>query len=90
MLRILTGFFSLLLLSCLTSPALAAGKLCPQRETILAFSDIVLADWATFAPTAPYKYGAEAAYLKIRYTPLPDEQILVLLANLLQQNKYAS
>lgn len=90
MLRILTGFFSLLLLSCLALPALAADKFCPQRETILAFSDIVLADWATFAPKAGYKYGAEAAYLKIRYTPLPDEQILVLLANLLQQNKYAS
>lgn len=90
MLRILTGFFSLLLLSCLALPALAADKFCPQRETILSFSDIVLADWATFAPKAGYKYGAEAAYLKIRYTPLPDEQILVLLANLLQQNEYAS
>ncbi|RSB61484.1 hypothetical protein EFD55_30665 [Rhizobium pisi] len=90
MLRMLTGFFSLLLLSCLASPALASDEFCPQRETILAFSDIVLADWATFAPSAPYRYGAEAAYLKIRYTPLPDEQIPVLLANLLQQNKYAS
>lgn len=89
MLRISTGFFGLLLLSCLASPALASDKFCPQRETILSFSDIVLADWATVAPTAAYKYGAEAAYLKIRYAPLADEEILPLLANLLQQNKFA-
>ncbi|RUM18842.1 hypothetical protein EFQ99_32520 [Rhizobium vallis] len=86
MLRILTGFFSLLLLSCLDSPALAADKFCPQRETILAFSDIVLADTAGLPPAVTDKYGAEAAYLKIRYTPLADQETRDLLSTLLQRN----
>lgn len=86
MLRRVTGFFSLLLLSCLASPALAADKFCPQRETILAFSDIVLAERASLPLEFSDKYGAEAAYLKIRYTPLAYSETHDLLSTLLQQN----
>ena len=86
MLRILTGFFGLLLLSCLASPALASDKFCPQRETILSFSDIVLADGAGLPPAVTNKYGAEAAYLKIRYAGLGDEETRILLAAVLQRS----
>ncbi|MGO7484522.1 hypothetical protein [Rhizobium ruizarguesonis] len=86
MLRILSGFFSLLLLSCLSWSALAADKTCPQRETILSFSDIVLADRAALPPLIAKRYGAEAAYLKIRYAPLSDEETRGLLQTLLTSN----
>ncbi|MFS8147696.1 hypothetical protein [Rhizobium sp. BR 249] len=86
MLRILTGFFSLLYLSCLASPALAADKFCQQRETILAFSDIVLNGHDALPPAAVDKYGPEAAYLKIRYAGLGDEETRILLAAVLQRS----
>ena len=66
MLRILSGFFGLLLSACVSWSALAAGNACPQRETILAFSDIVLADRAALPPLIAKRYGAEATFLKIR------------------------
>lgn len=86
MLRILAGFFSLLLLSCFTPPALAADNLCPQRGTILALSDIVLADRAGLLPLVARRYGAEAAFLKIRYGELSDREIRSLLQTLLASN----
>ncbi|ACI55606.1 hypothetical protein Rleg2_2331 [Rhizobium leguminosarum bv. trifolii WSM2304] len=86
MLRTLTGLFGLLLLSFLISPALAADNLCPQRETILAFSDIVLADRTGLPPLIARHYGAEAAFLKIRYSELSDGEIRGLLQTLLASN----
>ncbi|PDS74612.1 hypothetical protein [Rhizobium sp. L43] len=90
MLRVFTGFFSLFLLSCVSWSALAADNTCPQRETILSFSDIVLADRAALPPLIARRYGAEAAYLKIRYATLPDEEIRSLLQTLLASNVHSA
>lgn len=85
MLRISTGFFSLLLLSCFSWPALAAPKYCPQWETILAFSDIVLDGHDALSPSVADRFGPEAAYLKIRYAGLGDDDTRSLLKMLRQQ-----
>ncbi|WP_141104978.1 hypothetical protein [Rhizobium sp. R339] len=86
MLRRVTGFFSLLLLSCLASPAFAADKFCPQRQTILAFSDIVLDGHDALTPSVADKFGPEAAYLKIRYAGLGDDETRILLATVLKRS----
>ncbi|OWV75533.1 hypothetical protein ATY77_30880 [Rhizobium sp. R634] len=86
MLRRVTGFFSLLLLSCLAAPALAADKSCPQRETILAFSDIVLDGHDALTPSVADRFGPEAAYLKIRYAGLGDDETRILLATVLKRS----
>lgn len=47
---------------------------CPAKATILSLSDIVLADRDKLPRLKARGYGAEAAYLKIRYGALPMER----------------
>ncbi len=87
--KLLSAFLPLALIMPL-SPAVAADDACPPRETILSFNDIVLADRSGLPPLAARRFGAEAAYLKIRYAPLPDADTRSLLQALLAANVRAA
>jgi hypothetical protein len=60
--------------SMLSATAHAETAACPAKATILAFSDAVLADREKLPRLKARGFGAEAAYLKIRYDDLSLEE----------------
>jgi hypothetical protein len=80
--RLPARFLISLVFTCAFFITAKAQDFCPQREAILSLSDIVLADRAALPALAARRYGAEAAYLKIRYTPLSEQETRGLLQTL--------
>jgi hypothetical protein len=62
----------------LTSPALAQPA-CDQAGDVVALSNIVLARRADLPRLQARNFGAEAAFLKIRYEPLDDDRAEALV-----------
>jgi hypothetical protein len=72
------------LLLCIT-PALAQST-CGARGTIVALSDVVLEGRESLPRLQARSFGAEAAYLKIRYGSLGEDETAQLLVDLLEQD----
>lgn len=81
--RLPTRLLISLVFTCAFFITAKAQDSCPQKEAILSLSNIVLADRAALPPLAARRYGAEAAYLKIRYAPLSEQETSGLLQSLL-------
>jgi hypothetical protein len=88
--RLLVGLLTLIALAGFSQTGKAADGTCSSRATILSLSDIVLTDRAHLPPLIARRYGAEAAFLKIRYTPLSDTETRRLLQTLLVSNVRAA
>jgi hypothetical protein len=76
--RSIAGLFASMLV--LTSAASAAEepKVCEGRAAILALAETVLAERSQLPRFPARRFGAEAAYLKMRYTPMSLEDAAVL------------
>ena len=59
---------------------------CPARAAILSLSDTLLEGREALPKLQARGYGAEAAYLKIRYAPLDDSEAEALLTGLLAKD----
>ena len=80
--RSIAGLFASMLV--LTSAASAAEepKVCDERAAILALAETVLAERSQLPRFPARRFGAEAAYLKMRYTPMSLDDAAVLANDL--------
>lgn len=69
-------------LSISVAPAMAQ-EACPARDSIVALSDLILEQRASLPRLQARNFGAEAAYLKIRYGGLSKTETQGLLTGLL-------
>jgi len=78
----IAGLFAFMLV--LTSAASAAEepKVCDERAAILALAETVLAERSQLPRFPARRFGAEAAYLKMRYTPMSLDDAAVLARGL--------
>src|SRR5690349_12326088 len=64
------------------SPLAVSAEECPERDAIVKLSDYVLEKRLELPRLQARSFGAEAAYLKIRYAPLEGPAAAELLASL--------
>ncbi len=79
-------------LAALASPmpaAAAGGPLC-STDALLSLVDTALADQPSLPRLAARRYGARAAFLKLRYGDLTDEQAAALVDRLVKTNVHGA
>src|SRR5688572_8723482 len=72
-----------MLLAAFPGAALAQDQACPYAPAIVALSDTVIEGREALAKLPARRYGADAAYLEIRYGALGDAEAEALIQSLI-------
>src|SRR5687767_3298485 len=77
----LSAFAGLLLL---VSGAAAQESVCPHQPAIVSLANSIIEKRDELSGFPKRNFGTDAAYLKIRYEPLADDEAEALLARLIE------